>query len=95
MQAADIELRLRQLGNALGAGRCPQEAALVQAPRCAPHAEAVVHEQLQPRAAGVGEEVTSAAPNTATAAASSRSGPARMSMGSAGAGRDFNPRFEI
>lgn len=35
----------------------PDEAALVEAARGAPHTEAVMHHQLHPRAARVGEEV--------------------------------------
>jgi hypothetical protein len=51
-----VELRARELRQR-GALTRPEEATLVQAPRCAPHAESVVHEQLHARAARVGKEV--------------------------------------
>ena len=62
----------------------PHEASGVQPPRGAPHAEAVVHQQLDARGARVGEQVAVVGVGRAgvcTTQASSRSAPARMSIG--------------
>lgn len=84
-QGVELRGRERRGWRDAGGGR-PDEAASVQAPRRAPHAEAVVNEQLDACAAahsrrgsrdGLGDS------NTCTTRASSRSVPARMSMGSA------------
>lgn len=53
-----FELRLRQRWERAGGAARPHEAALVQAPRGAPDAEAVVQDQLHARTPGIGEEVT-------------------------------------